>query len=128
MTTMQDLLNLGADARMNVPSTVGDNWAWRVRKEGINQDVAAFLRQVTDVNRRLHPVPEVFDQKPLDEIEVQEVTPDMDYGARRYWTDVKEQLALLRKANAFLTRFEPETPEPKTTNAPAAKKQALKPV
>ena len=31
----------------------------------------------------------------------------MDYGARRYWTDVKEQLALLRKANAFLTRFEP---------------------
>lgn len=128
MTTMQDLLNLGADARMNVPSTVGDNWAWRVRKEGINQDVAAFLRQVTDVNRRFHPVPEVFDQKPLDEIEVQEVTPDMDYGARRYWTDVKEQLALLRKANAFLKRFEPETPEPKTTNAPAAKKQAVKPV
>ena len=128
MTTMQDLLNLGADARMNVPSTVGGNWAWRVRKEGINQDVAAFLRQVTDVNRRLHPVPEVFDQQPLDEIEVQEVTPDMDYGARRYWTDVKEQLSLLKKANAFLTRFEPQTIDTQTTKVPAAKPQAVKPV
>jgi len=106
MTTMQDLLNLGADARMNIPSTVGGNWAWRVRKEGINRDVAAFLHHVTEVNRRYHPVPAVFDSTPLDEVEVQEVTPDMDYGARKYWTDVREQLALLRKANAFLTRFE----------------------
>ena len=88
---------------------MGGNWAWRVRPEGINCDVAAFLRHVTDVNRRYHPVPAVFENQPLDEIEVQEVTPDMDYGARRYWTDVKEQLALLRKANAFLTRFEPAT-------------------
>lgn len=106
MTTMQDLLNLGADARMNIPSTLGGNWTWRVRPEGINRDVAAFLRRVTDVTRRYHPVPAVFDSTPLDEIEVQDVTPDMDYGARRYWTDVREQLELLRKANAFLTRFE----------------------
>lgn len=106
MTTMQDLLNLGADARMNIPSTLGGNWTWRVRPEGINRDVAAFLRRVTDVTRRYHPVPAVFDSTPLDEIEVQDVTPDMDYGARRYWTDVRGQLELLRKANAFLTRFE----------------------
>lgn len=107
MTTMQDLLNLGADARMNVPATVGGNWAWRVRKEGINADVAAFLRRVTDVNRRLHPLPEIFAQKPLEEIELCPVTPDMDYGARRYWTDVHEQYELLLKANAFFSRFEP---------------------
>lgn len=107
MTTMQDLLNLGADARMNVPATVGGNWAWRVRKEGINADVAAFLRCVTDVNRRLHPLPEIFAQKPLAEIELCPVTSDMDYGAHRYWTDVHEQYALLLKANAFFSRFEP---------------------
>lgn len=107
MTTMQDLLSLGADARMNVPATLGGNWAWRVRREGINADVAAFLRRVTDVNRRLHPLPEIFAQKPLDEIELCPVKPDMDYGARRYWTDVQEQYDLLLKANAFFTRFEP---------------------
>ena len=106
MTTMQDLLNLGADARMNTPATVGGNWAWRVRKEGINTDVAAFLRRVTDVNRRLHPIPEIFEQKPLTEIKCCSVASDMDYGARRYWTDVNEQYTLLLKANAFFSRFE----------------------
>lgn len=105
MTTMQDLLNLGADARMNVPATVGGNWAWRVRKEGINADVAAFLHRVTDVNRRLHPIPEIFEQKPWSEIQCLPVTADMDYGARRYWTDVQEQYTLLLKANAFFSRF-----------------------
>ena len=29
---MQDLLDLGSDARMNVPSTVGvSNWSWRLQ-------------------------------------------------------------------------------------------------
>ena len=27
---LQDILGLGADSRMNTPSTVGNNWAWRV--------------------------------------------------------------------------------------------------
>ncbi len=26
---MQDLLNLGTDARMNFPSKLGGNWMWR---------------------------------------------------------------------------------------------------
>ena len=56
MVAMQDLLNLGADARMNVPSTVGCNWSWRVRAEAINSDVAAFLRGVTVINKRYHAV------------------------------------------------------------------------
>lgn len=107
MTTMQDLLNLGKDARMNVPATIGGNWSWRVRADGINKDVAAFLKKVTDVNRRYHEVPWVFDQQTLDEIEYEEVTPDMDYGAHKYWTDVREQAALMRRSNDFLTRFVP---------------------
>jgi len=27
---LQDILGLGSDSRMNIPSTVGDNWAWRI--------------------------------------------------------------------------------------------------
>jgi 4-alpha-glucanotransferase len=58
MTTMQDLLNLGADARMNVPSTLGGNWSWRVRREGINADVAGFLRDTTVTYKRYHEPPQ----------------------------------------------------------------------
>ena len=30
--TMQDLLSLGSEARMNTPSTTGGNWTWRMEK------------------------------------------------------------------------------------------------
>lgn len=53
MTTMQDILSLGADARMNVPATVGGNWRWRVRKNAINPTVAALLREITQTYKRL---------------------------------------------------------------------------
>jgi len=48
MATMQDILGLGADARMNTPSTLGDkNWQWRVRMDAFNEDVANILHHVT---------------------------------------------------------------------------------
>ena len=56
MTTMQDLLSLGADARMNTPSTLGGNWSWRVRRDAINKDVSAFLRRATYGGKRLNPL------------------------------------------------------------------------
>lgn len=52
MTTMQDILSLGADARMNVPATVGGNWRWRVRRDAINPEVAAMLREITQTYKR----------------------------------------------------------------------------
>ena len=55
MTTMQDVLSLGADARMNTPATIGGNWSWRVRREAINGDVAAFLRDAAFGSKRLNP-------------------------------------------------------------------------
>lgn len=54
MTTMQDILSLGADARMNVPATVGQNWRWRVRREAMNPQVAAMLREITQTYKRYH--------------------------------------------------------------------------
>lgn len=52
MTTMQDILSLGADARMNIPATVGGNWRWRVRQDAINPTVAAMLREITETYKR----------------------------------------------------------------------------
>ncbi len=53
MTTLQDLLSLGADARMNTPATIGgSNWRWRVRKEALNPTVSAMLAEITQTYLR----------------------------------------------------------------------------
>lgn len=41
--TMQDLLRLGNEARMNRPSTIGDNWDWRMDSQAITVDLAEKL-------------------------------------------------------------------------------------
>ena len=52
-------------------------------------------------------MPAVFENTPPEDVELREIEPSMDYGARKYWTDVAEQAALMIKASAFLKRFEP---------------------
>lgn len=48
MTTMQDVLGLGGDARMNMPGTCGGrNWGWRVRREALNEGVSGRLLDIT---------------------------------------------------------------------------------
>lgn len=50
----QDVLGLGADARVNTPGTMGPhNWSWRVRAEAFNSEVAARLRHLTRLYRRM---------------------------------------------------------------------------
>ena len=53
MTTLQDLLSLGADARMNTPATIGgQNWRWRVRREALNPTVSSMLGEITQTYLR----------------------------------------------------------------------------
>jgi 4-alpha-glucanotransferase len=48
MTTAQDLLGLGHEARMNLPGTVGPpNWGWRLRNGALTDDIACRLREMT---------------------------------------------------------------------------------
>ena len=50
---LQDLLNLGRDARMNVPGRAGGNWGWRCTHELLTDTPFAWLRDLTsDSNRR----------------------------------------------------------------------------
>ncbi len=42
--TMQDLLDLGSEARMNTPSTTGDNWKWRMRPGVCTPQLAQRIR------------------------------------------------------------------------------------
>ncbi len=50
---LQDILGLGAAARMNLPGSVGDhNWSWRVRQEAFNPFVSGRLKELGDTYRR----------------------------------------------------------------------------
>ena len=50
---MQDLLGLGSEARMNTPSTVGNNWKWRALPGSYGPELAAKLRREMETYQRL---------------------------------------------------------------------------
>ena len=51
---MQDLLDLGAEARMNFPGTLSDsNWTWRAKDGMIEKSLARKIRELTALYARL---------------------------------------------------------------------------
>lgn len=49
---MQDLLGLGAEARMNLPATSKRNWEWRIMPEQLTPPLTEKLREVTEIYGR----------------------------------------------------------------------------
>jgi len=49
---MQDYLNLGGEARMNVPGVAGGNWEWRMRPEAAREELAARMRFLAEIYGR----------------------------------------------------------------------------
>lgn len=54
IATMQDLLELDSSARMNYPSTIGGNWAWRMTADELNPIVEGELYSLTKTYRRMN--------------------------------------------------------------------------
>lgn len=52
IATMQDILDKPASSRMNIPSTVGGNWLWRMKEQDLTQDKKAFLLKITKLYSR----------------------------------------------------------------------------
>ncbi len=53
LTTVQDLLSLGHEARMNTPSTTGaPNWTWRLPPGALTDRIAARLLELTAIYGR----------------------------------------------------------------------------
>lgn len=46
---LQDVLELGSEARMNFPGKASGNWQWRYREGDLNQESARCLRALTQV-------------------------------------------------------------------------------
>jgi 4-alpha-glucanotransferase len=49
---LQDLLNLGRDARMNVPGVPGGNWSWRCTEEMLSPSAFQWLKTLTETSKR----------------------------------------------------------------------------
>ena len=50
---MPDLLGLGDEGRINTPSTIGDNWKWRIKDGCVNSWLAEIIKDMTATYGRL---------------------------------------------------------------------------
>ena len=50
---LQDYLGLGAEARINTPSTLGDNWKWRLTEGEFTHELAAKIRRLAKIYGRI---------------------------------------------------------------------------
>jgi 4-alpha-glucanotransferase len=57
VATLQDVFNLGADARMNFPSRASGNWHWRYTGDMLAPHTAQRLADLTEVYGRTKPEP-----------------------------------------------------------------------
>jgi 4-alpha-glucanotransferase len=58
IATLQDVMSLGADARMNFPSRASGNWHWRYTDQMLAKHLAYRLADLTDLYGRCAPEPE----------------------------------------------------------------------
>jgi 4-alpha-glucanotransferase len=52
MAPLQDLLNLGKEARMNVPGRASGNWCWRATEDMLHAPAFDWLRDLTQISNR----------------------------------------------------------------------------
>ncbi len=50
---MQDYLGLSSEARINIPSTLGNNWKWRMRSGEFTKELAKEIKAMTKLYGRL---------------------------------------------------------------------------
>lgn len=82
---MQDLLGLGAEGRINVPSTLGGNWCWRMEAGAATPELAERLAHLMDVYERTSEFclekaaadAEIQDEHALTEV-AEEVAPETE--------------------------------------------------
>ena len=49
---VHDFLGLGSEARINMPSTLGDNWKWRMTKGAFSEELKEKIRRMTKLYGR----------------------------------------------------------------------------
>ena len=67
ITPVQDVMGLGAEARLNHPSTLGMNWKWRMKPEMISDELSAKIYALTKLSDRLSDGMKKVEYKKLQE-------------------------------------------------------------
>jgi 4-alpha-glucanotransferase len=49
---LQDVLNLGTEARMNVPGRAAGNWRWRCPEDMLSSTAIEWVRDLTETSNR----------------------------------------------------------------------------
>ena len=65
---LQDLLNLGEDARMNVPGFAEGNWRWRCTTDMMSLSAFQWLRELTTITHRLPVQQPTLESLPNSEV------------------------------------------------------------
>ncbi len=64
---VQDVIGVGTEGRMNVPSAATGNWSWRFEQSALTKDIAEKLRGITDgADRTVAAQKEIADAKKRD--------------------------------------------------------------
>ncbi len=84
---MQDFLGLGAEARLNTPSTLGGNWEWRIKKDYASNGLAQKMRALAVKYNRLE------EKKDMNETEKNPILVKMELAAQTDFCKTIEQLS-----------------------------------
>jgi 4-alpha-glucanotransferase len=57
LAPLQDVLNLGKEARMNVPGSAEGNWRWRCTEQMLSDPAFEWLRALTTTSNRSAELP-----------------------------------------------------------------------
>lgn len=95
--TMQDLLGLDSQGRINTPATVGGNWQWRMKGECLNSWLAKIIKDLTILYARLpedrNREPEVSEESSIAEETQAEAETEPEMEEIPYPDDDEEEKA-----------------------------------
>lgn len=121
---MQDILGLGSESRMNTPSTLGGNWAWRMKKGADTPKISKKLYNLSKIYRRLEDDKKMKKNAIIDNLvltakneyckELSELSPAELHDAlgkammgeiAERWSESKKNHAAHRRAYYFSAEF-----------------------
>jgi 4-alpha-glucanotransferase len=73
---IQDVLGLGSEARMNIPSQLEGNWSWRIDESALTPELAGKLATLVEVTDR-----DVYVKNPLDQVQQGDRKAGEDFAA-----------------------------------------------
>jgi 4-alpha-glucanotransferase len=60
---VQDVMGLGSEARMNIPSSSNGNWSWRYQPDALTPELAKKMALLMEASDRGGPPPKIVEKK-----------------------------------------------------------------